>query len=515
MASCPPPKPSPCRRCYRVKVSSSPLSAQQFLKRGDSSRKRKSPVEWTPSKRARWNNLPDTILVEVLKWIPQNELGVCAQISRQWYRVVYSTGVWEDREILFDFSAFCSIEYNGKCEQYEWFVEKMGRYVRNAKLVLNLVCSRLRDPRFRGAACRRQQYEVMERLFEGGRLRSLQIDFVPQFNPPHVYMGYCAHQDCTDPVQNFLKKISSDLPGLRRLSVQCLPDWHWELLLRTIPKMTNLEKLEMNHKKHQPFRIVLYMGDVHGMIPAALSNMSTLRVLKLANVDVQDTLWHALANHSGIPLQQLTMVAYTDFNPFSLPTWERVAQKFPGLSVELFFRHGQQRLVLRKSEFESFLRDDVRLKTLCVSQAKLCREIAMIDVLQIVAEKYTDSLETFLFFQSRGQPMVASKEVELIRRFPKLAEVAIAPVITDKRLKQLAKGCRGQLRELLVRSVLKYMPDANKLVKMEAKEVSNLETVVTRLLGYPWEMSAPSWAERELNAESDIEFAEACMEQYM
>ena len=63
--------------------------------------------------------------------------------------------------------------------------------------------------------------------------------------------------------------------------------------------------------------------------------------------------------------------------------------------------------------------------------------------------------------------------------------------------------------------MLKYMPDANKLVKMEAKEVSNLETVVTRLLGYPWEMSSPSWAEREINAEGDIEFAEACMEQYM
>ncbi|XP_078615632.1 uncharacterized protein LOC144884278 isoform X3 [Branchiostoma floridae x Branchiostoma japonicum] len=351
------------------------------------------------------------------------------------------------------------------------------------QIIMSLVCEGSHDPFFTGLRIRRQQYDIMADLVARGNLRSLELEFVQHVQKQSAA---CEHKECTWPLVMFLRKVVVHLRHLSHLSIQGLPDGHCEWLLKTLQEVPSLRRLDFSHRRQPVSRQVSLRGRLRKAIPTAVLQLKSLQVLKLSNIDVQDGLWHALAHTDSPSLQQLSLVVYNDYNPFSHPAWERVSRRCPDLKVELFFVKGPWRYALTRSEFWSFLRANLKLKTLVVAQKKVSNDIEMRDIIATIVERHAQALETLLFLQSDKQPVVPTNIVEFVRSCPKLTDLVIGPAIGDRRLKAAAKSGQGRLRRLQVRLVLKEVRHPPRPRLMTREEAEILQTEMTRLLGYKW-----------------------------
>eukprot|EP00058_Branchiostoma_floridae_P025303 XP_002610793.1 hypothetical protein BRAFLDRAFT_91585 [Branchiostoma floridae] len=478
----------PCRRCVHDNYRRLPDYLQVRIRRSLPSRRRSlyrvsfingSSAPNVPNSAM----LKDDVLVKIFKYLSTDDLCRCAKVCSAWRRSACMTPVWEGRRVVFDYNAWCAIDFKLRCSKHNWLLGVFGDVITKVKIIMSLVCEGSHDPFFTGLRIRRQQYDIMADLVARGNLRSLELEFVQHVQKQSAA---CEHKECTWPLVMFLRKVVVHLRHLSHLSIQGLPDAHCEWLLKTLQEVQSLRRLDLSHRRQPVSRQVSLRGRLRKAIPTAILQLKSLQVLKLSNIDVQDGLWHALSHGEAPALQQLSLVVYNDYNPFSHPAWERVSQKCPDLKVELFFVKGPWRYALTRSEFWSFLRAKMKLKTLVVAQKKVSNDIEMRDILATIVERHSQVLETLMFLQSDKQPVAPTNIAEFVRNCPKLTDLVIGPAIGDRRLKAAAKAGQGRLRRLQVRLVLKEVRHPPRPRLMTREEAEILQTEMTRLLGYKW-----------------------------
>ncbi|KAI8517378.1 hypothetical protein Bbelb_059590 [Branchiostoma belcheri] len=477
----------PCRRCLHDNYRRVPEYLQSRMRRSLPSRRRTiyrvSFPSAPPPAVPKCVTLKDDVLVKIFRYLSTDDLCRCAKVCSAWRRCACMTPLWEGRRVVFDYNAWCAIDFKLRCSKHCWLLGVFGDVISKVKIILSLVCEGSQDPFFTGLRIRRQQYDIMADLVARGNLKSLEMEFV---QPAKKQNASCEHRECNWPLVMFLRKVVVHLRDLSHLSIQGLPDVHCEGLLKTLQQVPSLRRLDLSHKRQPSSRQVSLRGRLRKAIPTAVGQLQSLRVLKLANIDVQDGLWHALSDSDAPSLQQLSLVVYNDYNPFSHASWERVSQKCPDLKVELFFVKGPWRYALTRAEFWSFLRTNMKLKTLVVAQKKVSNDIEMRDILTTIIERHAQVLETLLFLQSDKQPVAPTNIVEFVRSCPKLTDLVIGPAIGDRRLKAAAKAGQDRLRRLQVRLVLKEVRHPPRPRLMTREEAGILHTEMTRLLGYKW-----------------------------